>query len=413
MSNNLQGDARANAAKVIDQLQRTRFENSFYCYGTHHSVLIGIGRKSSLKLAKADTLDAVWSGINEYIETNISEYIFGFIGFDPANQLNKEIKHPQQKIDLFTAVTVIECTPEGCSVISGALDKQNIQLNTSEQHKQLNNIKPLNIHQLDNVKLRNKYASSVADFIMAIEAGKLERATLARKIDSPCEFDLAKTFTADHSQHELARSFYFSSEHISFAGQSPELLAEGNKQLFATHKLSGTYAKDKNLPVEELSLRFINDQRIISEHQSSLAAIECSLAIIGNVDSTKFQVMELPTLLHGWSKFSTRPKQGTTIASCLRSIFPFGVNPVEQGFELLAKHENFNRGPYYGLTGYIQPDGEFSFTQVLRSAFIDRNSSYLMAGAAITSLSTAELEAAETCTKLLGVQVFERNSNQN
>ena len=81
----MQGDARRYAASILNKLQQTQLECSFCCYGTQDKVLIGIGRNSSLNLTETGTLDAVWMGINEYIESNTGEHIFGFIGFDPAN----------------------------------------------------------------------------------------------------------------------------------------------------------------------------------------------------------------------------------------------------------------------------------------------------------------------------------------
>lgn len=402
----MHGNARSYAASVIELLKLAPLNNTFFCYGTQNSVLIGIGRESSLKLTDTSTLDAVWASINEYIEANDKKYILGFIGFDPSNILNKKIENYQQKIDLFVPNTVIECKASGCTVLKGKADIKDI-CDWPGSIK----INPVDIDELDHIELRNQYAESSSHFIAAIQKGQLERATFARKIISDKTFDLSGTFVSDHSQHELSRSFYFSNNYIAFAGQSPELLAEGNTRLFATHKLSGTYAKEDVSSTVELASRFQNDQRIISEHQSSITTIEKSLVKIGTVKVTKFKVMELPTLLHGWSEFITRPRIGSTVVDCLRSIFPFGVNPVKQGFELLAQHEDFFRGPYYGLAGGIFPGGEFSFTQVLRSAFVDRSGSYLMAGAAITQNSTPELETAETCSKLKGVQVFERGSH--
>lgn len=404
----MHGDARCYAATILENLQHRQLKSSFCCYGTENNVLIGIGRASSLQLAETGTLDAVWTAINEYIEANSTTYIFGFIGFDPANQLNKKIDDYRQKIDLFAPDTVIQCTPSGCTVIKGNLDIAT--LDTPPEPRRTN---PVDINIIDLSELRKQYAESVSDFIDAIKAGSLERATLARKINTDCEFELSGTFITDHSQHELARSFYFSNEYVAFAGQSPELLAEGNTRSFATHKLSGTHAKDSNFSITELSHRFQTDPRIISEHESAITAIEHSLTRIGRVQSKKFEVMELPTLLHGWSKFTTQPKENVSIAMCLRSVFPFGVNPMAQGFKLLALHEDFCRGPYYGLIGCIRPDGEFSFTQVLRSAFIDNESSYLMVGAAITSKSTPELEMTETCCKLSSIKAFESIKSQD
>ena len=396
-------DARYFAASLLRRLQQTHLKHSFCCYGTQKSVLMGIGRASSLELRETGTLDAIWESIHQYIHTNTNEYIFGFIGFDPANQLQKKIVAYQQKIDLFVADIVIECTADSFTILKGNLDSATLDGLTDPVE-----ISAIDICKLDHIELRKQYAESVLQLINAIKSGFIERVTLARKIPSPCEFDLAATFIADYSQHEVARSFYFSNGHIAFAGQSPELLAEGNCHSFVTHKLSGTHEKQDGIPIATLTHRFQNDARIVAEHHSAIISIENSLNNIGQVKVTKFEVMKLPTLLHGWSQFITHPKQPVRVADCLRSIFPFGGNPLKPAFELLAQHENFQRGPYYGLTGCIQPDGQFSFTQVLRSAFIDKNSSYLMAGAAITAHSTPAIETVETCTKLYSIQVFNK-----
>ena len=398
-------DARRYAAAIIERLELASLKSTFCCYGTQHSMLLGIGRESSLEVHDTSNFETIWASIQHYIEANAKDYIFGFIGFDPANTLHKKIEHYQQKIDLFVPGTIIECNESGCKVLKGDPGIQDIDTITNSL--QMN---PINISTLDRSEFRKQYARSVSHFIAAIEKGTLKRATFARKIPSDKTFALSGTLTSDRSQHPVARSFYFSNNHIAFAGQSPELLAEGNARAFATHKLSGTYAKDDNVTTSELISRFQNDRRIIAEHHSSITTIEATLATIGAVEVVKFKVMELPTLIHGWSEFHTRSKTDITVADCLRSIFPFGVNPVEQGFALLAQHEDFCRGPYYGLTGCILPDGEFSFTQVLRSAFIDHDGSYLMVGAAITKNSTPELETSETHSKLLGVEVFEQVS---
>lgn len=397
------GDARRLAASIIAQLKNTAPAPVFCAYGTQQRVLIGLGRESGLEITDTDNYDALWQNISQYIEDNADTYVFGFIGFDPANQLNKHVDDIHQKIDLFVPETVIECTPSGHSILKG-----NINISSTSEWQDDKHVDPIDINTFDLPAARARYADSVSEFIHAIREGNIVRATLARKIISPVNFELAGTFVADNSRHELSRSFYFSNAHIAFAGQCPELLAEGNIRSFETHKLSGTCSRANTMPIEELKTAFLADQRIVNEHRSSLTTIEDSLLELGPSEVVKFQVMVLPTLLHGWSKFVTRPDNSICIADCLRSIFPFGVKPVEQGFELIAQHENFCRGPYYGLVGCISPQGEFSFTQVIRSAFVDRANSYIIAGAAITQGSTAELEVAETCTKLTGIQVFER-----
>ena len=88
----MNGDARQHAADLIERLKLTQLKDSFCCYGTEDKVLIGIGRTSSLKLNDTGSLDDVWACINSYIEENNKNHIFGFIGFDPANQLGKQVE---------------------------------------------------------------------------------------------------------------------------------------------------------------------------------------------------------------------------------------------------------------------------------------------------------------------------------
>ncbi|MFV2001640.1 MAG: hypothetical protein ACC619_01515, partial [Paracoccaceae bacterium] len=187
-------------------------------------------------LAARDVTQVRSADINDFIETNGNDFIFGFIGFDPANQLGNKIKNYRQKIDLFVPETVIECKPSGCSLLKGKAD-HNLFRHADFEPPQANNREQINISDLDLSDLSRQYEASASHFIDAIQAGILERATLARKINSKRDFDLSETFISDYSRHSMARSFYFSNDQIAFAGHCPEVLAEGNTDSFATHKL--------------------------------------------------------------------------------------------------------------------------------------------------------------------------------
>jgi isochorismate synthase EntC len=403
-------DARYIAANILSRLQLTALQGDFCCYGTGDHLLLGIGRGASLAVVEQSSLDSVWRQIDDFISAHGHDYIMGFLGFDPGNELDRAIVRNRKRVDLFVPELVIECTRLDFRLLKGTLPDAP-DAPTADAATDLET-SPLDIASLDEASAdAGKYQQAVSAVLRAIRENRLERATLARKIVSPWPFDLTKTLLADNSQHALSRSFYFSNDCIAFAGQSPELLADGTVDAFSTHKLSGTCAKQSGLTKRQLLEEFSMDPRIVAEHHSAIATIEQHLNRLGEVDVEKFQIMELPTLLHGWSRFITRPVAGTSVADCLRSIFPYGINPVEVGFELLKDHEDFDRGPYYGLIGFIQPDGQFAFSQVLRTAFTEkagegRSGSYVLVGAAITGLSTPELELAETKTKLNAIRLY-------
>lgn len=395
-------DARQLAAGVLQQLNLTELNDEYFCYGNSERVHIGIERKSTFKALYPLTFDELWIQINRFFSENHDEYIMGFIGFDPADQLNDRALDLDKKIDLFIPAQVIECTRTSINVLKGNLERFD---GVEYQKDCLNNA--VDIQSFDQANSKTLYRQYVAGLLDLIRLGEVERGTLVRKINADFRFDLTKTFLSDHSQHDISKSFMFSSRAIAFAGQSPELLAEGNVECFYTHKLSGTYACQPSEKINRVQ-QFVQDQRIVAEHESAIKSVEESLSDIGQVDLVKFKVMALPTLLHGWSEFKTYPAKGITIADCLRAIFPFGVFPVQPAFKYIAEHESFSRGPYYGLAGLIEPDGKFSFTQVLRSVFVDHDSSYVMVGAAVTERSTPEIELLETCSKLNGIKVFEK-----
>jgi anthranilate/para-aminobenzoate synthase component I len=389
-------DARVLAARLLQALQQGGNGPRCMAYGTARQVLLGIGCETGLLLDQTLSLDDVWSGIDRFIDHSRGQYIFGFIGFDPGNLLRRPAPVPQRKTGLFIPETVLSVDGTGFQVLKGTWTFGAPGADAPEYQ-------PLDPQSLDTPEYRAHYHAAVKDLLDAIERGELERATLARRIDTSLKFDLVYTFLSDRSEHRQSRSFYFCNDHIRFAGQSPELLAEGTTWKFATHKLSGAWPRGSDPDLDEQIIAFSTDPRIHAEHESSTRTIEKSLTGIGHCSRSPAKVMTLPTLLHGWSEFTTRPVQPVTIADCLRAVFPFGVDPLDAGMAAIASHEKDCRGPYYGLTGVIEPGGEFSFTQVLRTAFEDERGCYLMAGAAITPNSTPELETAETCNKLSGI----------
>ena len=399
------GDARLLADAIVRQLDG---ETPFLCYGTAESALVALGQSAALSVPPDPSLDRLWQAIDGFIRAHAGSPIAGFIGFDPANQMGFDLGDYRRKVDLFVPRTLIACSRGDWSVRFGAELPLSLPLLTWKAPPQ-----PVDPARFDRETNRTSYRDAVARVLDDIRRGDLERATLARRVDVDVPLDLGATFLSEGSTHRCARSFYFANDCIRFAGQSPEVLAEGHSGCFTTHKLSGTCRRDPSLPQQQLQRRFQSDERIRREHASSIRAIDASLHNLGRVEIERFKVMQLPNLLHGWSEFTTWPEQPGNIAGCLRAVFPFGVSPLARGLQRLQENEDFMRGPYYGLVGCIETDGRFSFTQVLRTAFADRRGSYLMAGAAITPLSTPQLELDETCAKLSGVKIFEASSQRN
>lgn len=85
---------------------------------------------------------------------------------------------------------------------------------------------------LDSAEEKSAYMKSVNEILTLIDSGSMERLTLARRFTTKQKLDLLWTFGSDTCRHPVSRSFYYSDDNFSFAGQSPELLAEGTRASF-------------------------------------------------------------------------------------------------------------------------------------------------------------------------------------
>ena len=106
-------DARLLAASVLRQVENEFPPTSFLCYGTADNVLLGLGRKRSLEITATSSLDEIWAAIDDFVTVNSGETIIGFIGFDPSNELHRQVEDYRQKVDLFVPETLIEFSRTG------------------------------------------------------------------------------------------------------------------------------------------------------------------------------------------------------------------------------------------------------------------------------------------------------------
>jgi para-aminobenzoate synthetase component 1 len=75
--------------------------------------------------------------------------------------------------------------------------------------------------------------------------------------------------------------------------------------------------------------------------------------------------------------------------------------PKIRAIQLIDEYELYNRGPYSGAIGYIDENGDFDLSVLIRSVFYDEKKHYLSfsVGSAITAMSNAEDEYEECLLK--------------
>ncbi len=76
--------------------------------------------------------------------------------------------------------------------------------------------------------------------------------------------------------------------------------------------------------------------------------------------------------------------------------------PKKRAMQLINQYECFARGPFSGMLGYIEPNGDFDFSVLIRTIFYDKVNQklFIAVGSAITCQSNVEKEYEECLIKL-------------
>ena len=104
------------------------------------------------------------------------------------------------------------------------------------------------------------------------------------------------------------------------------------------------------------------------------------------------------------STVSCELKENITFDDIIKATFPMASMtgaPKIRAMQLIDEYEVYNRGPYSGALGYIDEQGDFDLSVLIRSIFYDDKNHYLSftVGSAITAMCNAEDEYEECLLK--------------
>ncbi len=411
------GDAIAEAARWCAAARALQDGPPVMAYGTRDTAWVLVGERRRLCIERyGDSLvsvDELWERLDKF--TRVPGFIGGYIGFDAV----WPDSFPRQQAPGGPAVpTVYLVEPAGAIRITAGRSARPA-ITVLQDSSLLRQIRPepdadtdteaLPLRPLD--RDTGTFRSAVAEVIDAIRSGKASRLTLARRIDLPDDLDPLASFAAPPRVDggAVARSFYLATDFLEMGGHSPELLGSGDLGRFVCYKLSGTGARDPG-PAKDAHLRaqLLTDGKVLREHALSIEATAAALAATGAVEAGVLQLVERGGLRHLMTPLTVVTRPATVLASIVRALLPAGAQPRAAGLEMLDALEPATRAAYYGLIGLRTPDGQFEFSQVLRTLFRDRSGVHTFVGAAVTDGSTVDGECEETRLKLDDVVAVRR-----
>lgn len=265
----------------------------------------------------------------------------------------------------------------------------------------------------------SKYKTSVAQAVQSIEDGELEKVVLARTatIKSPYAIDpcaLVKDL-AEHNPH----SYVYRSDigAGTLLGATPELVLRSWDGTLTSFPLAGS------IPVggvdeqarEKLKEGLLSSPKDRTEH--GLVVHQVGEIFDRYLEDTDIpstpEIVETPVILHLGTKITGQLDSAldSRVRTVMKLLYDLHPTPAVCGWptsvarKKIGELEDFDRGMYSGLVGWIDSHGNGEWALSLRGGVVNGNAATLYAGAGIVAGSDPEHEHAETAAKF---QTFAR-----
>lgn len=279
---------------------------------------------------------------------------------------------------------------------------------------------PQTINGIDNPGYRAAVGSAVA----RMNNGELDKVVLSRLLEArydhgaaPAPADIFETLLV-----QQPKAYVFSAQlpgnNTYLMGGSPELVFRSVAGQFTTYPLAGTAARTAEIGSTEdahIGEALMKSAKDRAEHATVVNDIRDRLAPLTQELTVPAvpQLVATPQLWHLGTKITGRLSEGMSSLDGARAIHPTPAIcgfPREDALRLIDELEDFDRGFFGGLVGWMDTDGNGEWALVLRCAEISTTTATLFAGAGIVSASKPASEHAETGNKLgsfgrvLGIQ---------
>ncbi len=260
-----------------------------------------------------------------------------------------------------------------------------------------------------------QYRQVVEHAVTDINAGKLQKVILSRRVPLNDPIDFVDTYLHGRRGNTPARSFLLRMGGIESAGFCPEIVVQVDglgrvvsQPLAGTRALTGDATDDERLRAELLS-----DSKEIYEHAISVKVALDDLRTVCRPDSLTIEefmnVRERGSVQHLASRVAGMLAEGQHAWDAFGAAFPAvtasGV-PKDAAYASIRNLEVTRRGLYAGAVLFVDHDGGMDAALVLRAVYRQDGRTWLQAGAGIVGQSNPAREYEETCEKLDSVARF-------
>jgi menaquinone-specific isochorismate synthase len=244
----------------------------------------------------------------------------------------------------------------------------------------------------------------VAEAVVSLRAGDLDKVVLARALDVTAEAGLDARAIAARLATRFPACFTFLCDGL--VGASPELLIRRIGRHAESLVLAGTVRRGASADEDSrLERELLDSAKNASEHvlaAESVREVLAGVALDVVADAAPHllrlaNLSHLATHIEAW--LPTPAPSALALASSLHPSAAVGGTPRAAAVEMIRRLEVAPRGRYAGPVGWVDANGDGEFAIALRCAQLSGNVARLWAGAGIVAGSDPDAEVAETTVK--------------
>ena len=254
---------------------------------------------------------------------------------------------------------------------------------------------------------KDKYMHGVVAVKAEILKGNLVQGVLSHQVQIVSDLPAFEAYRRLRRENPSPYLFYLDFIDFQIFGASPEIMVQVAEDNVVIKPIAGTRVRGKT-HAEDVALEkeLLTDEKERAEHLMLIDLARNDLGRIAQAGTVKvtqaYGIERYAYVMHIVSEVNAKKQPQVTTTDIIKAAFPAGTvsgAPKIKAIELISELEPVRRGPYAGLVGYYDINGNFDSCITIRSVVHKGTTYFVQAGAGIVHDSVPEKEYEETLNK--------------
>jgi len=387
--------------------------NSYFHKHSSFDAVLALGINSKIETS----YNQAFGKLKKY-QTNVNDYIFGYLSYDLKNDVeNLE----SNNFDGLNFPDLFFFQPKKVFKIKGnTLEVKYLLKFKNEIEKDFEEINSIQKNDLDtpsteNIKiklriLKDEYYNKIESVLNHIHRGDIYEANFCQEFYSEnSTINPVKVYNNLNkiSKPPFATFLKFSNNYLLSASPERYIKKEGNQVI--SQPIKGTQKRALTEEEDELLIKELEQNpKERAENIMIVDLVRNDLSRLAKKGTVKVdelcKVYTFEQVHQLISTISCEVNESTHPVDIIENTFPMGSMtgaPKISAMKIIEELEETKRGLYSGAVGYFTPDGNFDFNVIIRSILYNASNKYISysVGGAITAQSIPEKEYEECLLK--------------